>query len=70
MLSYFFPLILIFPELKNIEYLQKLHDKYESVYNNGTSVVDGIEIHVIDATGSPQSVLDQITVLLEGGVVV
>ena len=54
----------------NIEYLQKLHDKYESVYNNGTNVVDGIEVHVIDATGSPQSVLDQITILLEGGVVI
>lgn len=49
----------------NIEYLQKLHKKYESVYNNGATSVDGIEIHVIDANKSTDEVLKNVSTIID-----
>ena len=49
----------------DISYLEKLHAKYESVYNNGYNVIDGIHIHIIDATSDQKTVLDKINYTIE-----
>tara|TARA_B100000035_G_scaffold254122_1_gene223610 strand:- start:542 stop:1156 length:615 start_codon:yes stop_codon:yes gene_type:complete len=43
-----------------MDYLNKLHDKYEDVYNGDECKVDGISIYIIDATQSEEDVLQEI----------
>ena len=44
----------------DINYLKKLHDKYEEVYNTGKYVVDGINIHIIDANLGKDEIIEAI----------
>ena len=49
----------------DISYLEKLHNKYESVYNCGSNIVDGINIHIIDANKTPEEIYDEINYITE-----
>lgn len=44
----------------DIGYLKKLHDKYEEVYNTGEYVVDGINIHIVDANAGKDEIMEAI----------
>ncbi len=46
-----------------IDYLKKLHNKYEDVYSHD-SIVDGIKIYIIDATRSADEVFEDIRSIL------